>query len=189
MTRRENGFVLKPSSHRYETDDLRVAVLPAKQLLILRAYPLIASLTTALEQALDCIWPPEANCVSYGVCDVFWLSPNEWLLAGGPDNLGATIDAVCAGNLYHLSDVTDGRIAFRIEGPASQVLLSKGCSLDFHDRSFAIGRCAQTLLAQIPILVHRPSEQPAFELYVDASFGTYLKSWFADACVPSPESK
>jgi sarcosine oxidase subunit gamma len=132
--------------------------------------------------ATGCAWPLIPNTASGSACAILWLSPCEWLIVNGTRFIGP-LQKACEGYLQHVSDVTDGRVVFRLSGTASRELLARGCSLDFHPRVFGPGQCAQTLLAQIPVLVHQRSNEPAFFIYADVSFGAYLTGWFADAKV------
>ena len=73
-----------------------------------------------------------------------------------------------------ITDVTDGRVAFRLAGPSAREVLAKGCPLDLHPRAFAPGRCAQSLLAKASVLIHLvddgPERGPSFDVYVARSF-------------------
>ena len=84
-----------------------------------------------------------------------------------------------AGATRHVADVSHGRTVFAIAGPGAIGLLAHGCSLDLHPRVFAPGRCAQTLFAQVPALLHLRSAEPRFDLHVDASHEAHLRHWFA----------
>jgi len=52
-------------------------------------------------------------------------------------------------------------------------------SLDLHPDAFAAGRCAQTLLAGVTVIVHRHAG--GFDLLVARSHAEYLWAWLADA--------
>jgi sarcosine oxidase subunit gamma len=84
-----------------------------------------------------------------------------------------------------VTDLTDGRAAFRVAGPSARDVLAKGCPLDLHARAFPPGRCAQSLLAKASVLIHLalddPQAGPSFDLYVARSFSHYLFSWLEDA--------
>jgi sarcosine oxidase subunit gamma len=108
---------------------------------------------------------------------VLWMGPEEWCLLGGPDGLEQSVADACGDGLHHLADVTEGRAVFAVEGAAAADLLAKGCSLDFHPRVFAAGTCAQSLLAQLRVLIERPTEAPLFNLIVDRTFQAHLQAW------------
>jgi len=102
-----------------------------------------------------------------------------WRMDGAERRAGLEQDlaAVCGEALHHLADVTEGRAILAIEGPAAPAVLAKGCSLDFHPRVFRAGTCAQSLLAQLRVLIERPSEAPLFNLIVDRTQLAHLQAW------------
>jgi sarcosine oxidase subunit gamma len=169
------------------TIDVRVAELQPQQLLVLRLRRIDTALSNALSAAMECPWPIEPNTAAVGKCEVLWLAPGEWLLVGGNHELMKSLETASDGHLYHLSEVTDSRVVFRISGPGTRDLFAKGCSLDLHRRSFQSGRCAQTLFAQIPVLLHQRLEEPRFDLYADRSYADYFKAWARDACTTQTE--
>ena len=91
------------------------------------------------------------------------------------------LEADLSGRGVALVDVTDALVSFEIHGPATRDVLSKGCGLDFHPRSFLPGQCARTRFAQIPVLIECIDESSRFELSVAQSYSAYLHSWLKDA--------
>src|ERR687888_465467 len=63
---------------------------------------------------------------------------------------------------------------------ARDVLL-KGCALDLHPRAFDVGRCVQTLLARAQVVLVARTNEPAYWVFVRASFAEYLAEWLLDA--------
>jgi sarcosine oxidase subunit gamma len=81
-----------------------------------------------------------------------------------------------------LVDLTDGLVILEARGSAIREVLSKGCALDLHPRTFLAGRCARTRFAQIAIVIERRLDEPScFELYVPRSYIRYLHAWLTDA--------
>jgi sarcosine oxidase subunit gamma len=68
-------------------------------------------------------------------------------------------------------------------------VLSKSCGLDFHPRRFALGHCARTRFAQIPVLIDCVDALPRFELYVQKSYSHYLEDWLIDAALEFEDSR
>ena len=97
----------------------------------------------------------------------------------------ASLREALAGVHAAITDVTDGRVAFRVAGPSARDVLAKGCPLDLHPRAFPPGRCAQSLLAKASVLIHLvdddPERGPSFDVYVARSFAQYLWTWLEDA--------
>ena len=143
----------------------------------------------AIEAALGGILPrtPNTTGAIVGGATVFWLGPDEFMVAGDDGNvdLERGLRAAAEGHHVALVDVSDGRAVIRIVGARARDVLEKGCSLDLHDRVFAPGRCAQSGLAQASILLHRIADpaanETAWDIYVDRSFAGYLWMWLEDA--------
>jgi sarcosine oxidase subunit gamma len=127
--------------------------------------------------------PTEPNTVAAeGDRTVLWLGPDEWLVVG-PQGSGADTVAQLQATLgdAHASvvDVSANRAVLELRGPGRHELLAQGCSLDLHPRAWGPGRCAQTLLARVPVLLE---ERPdSTRLYTRPSFGDYIVDWLLDA--------
>ena len=78
-------------------------------------------------------------------------------------------------------DVSANRTVIRLEGTAARELLAFGCAVDLHPRAFGPGRCVQTMLAKAQVIIEQMTANPAFSVYVRASFATYLADWLLDA--------
>jgi sarcosine oxidase subunit gamma len=116
--------------------------------------------------------------------DVLWLGPDEWLLVAERDtgdNFVSELNAALAGEHRSVVDVSAGRSVFDLTGPSALELLSKGCGLDLHPRSWGPGDCAQTLLARVPVILQQ--REAATRIFVRPSFGDYLVDWLLDASI------
>jgi len=101
-----------------------------------------------------------------------WFGPASWLLlsplASSPfADFDAKREALGAAG-GALFDVTASRIAWTISGPHADSVLAKSCPLDFDQRAFAPGTCAQSLLGHVPALFVR--SDAAFTVLVGRSF-------------------
>jgi sarcosine oxidase subunit gamma len=156
---------------------LRITPVRGLRVRILRLWRPDAAVLKRLAKVLKAEPPSRPNTVAGDDPRILWMGPGEWALLGGPDDLGPSIAKACGDALHHLADVTHGRAVLTVEGPAAPDLLAKGCSLDFHPRAFPAGTCAQSLLAQLRVLIERPGEAPLFNLIVDSSFLAHLEAW------------
>jgi len=120
-------------------------------------------------------FPAEPN-TSAG--DVLWLGPDEWLVLGGREEDYPDAAAVV--------DVSANRVCLELSGDDVEDVLAQGCTLDLHPSVFTPGRCAQTLLAQAQVILHRTSHE-SFRVFVRPSFAPYLRAWLEDA-LTSPRS-
>jgi sarcosine oxidase subunit gamma len=113
---------------------------------------------------------------------VLWLGPDEWLVLG-PPGAGPEIEGELQGSLdgLHRSivDVSANRVALEVSGPRAKEVLSKGCALDLHPRSWRPGMCAQTMLARAQVILHERPDTTG--ILVRPSFADYLVDWLVDA--------
>ena len=135
--------------------------------------------------------PTEPNTAwEEGSRAALWLGPDEWLVLGPPHTgteIVAELEAAFGSIPHSVVDVSANRIALEISGHGAKELLSAGCSLDLDPRGgWIVGRCAQTLLARVPVVLHERPE--AARVLVRPSFAGYLVDWLihvADASLPS----
>jgi sarcosine oxidase, subunit gamma len=168
---------------------VRLAERPGRGKIDLRGDPHARGFMAAVGRALDLLLPGEpCTSAARDQLGALWLSPDQWLLtcpAGDVPGLLASLREALADVHAAITDVTDGRVAFHIAGPSAREVLAKGCPLDLHARAFPPGRCAQSLLAKAPVLIHladdHPEQGPGFDVYVARSFADYLWTWLEDA--------
>lgn len=146
----------------------------------------------AVSGALGLRLPTEANTTATAdALTALWLGPDEWWIVGPPEApegassaLAARLTQALQGQRGAVTDVGESRTCIRITGRRARAVLQKGCPLDFHKRSFAATRCAQSHLSKAPVTIHLSSldgESPVFDVYVLRSFADYLWRWLEDA--------
>ena len=155
--------------------------LPIMAQVNLRADPSNARFVDVLGFTL----PTEPNTVA-GDSDraALWLGPDEWLLVapeGAERALEQALRGTIAGAHGSVVDVSANRTLLELEGPMAREVLMKGCSLDLHPRRFGPGRCAQTALARIQVILWQLSDGPCYRILVRCSFAPYLAEWLVDA--------
>ena len=160
-------------------DECRVGEIADLSVAILRLAAPSPDLLARAAKAVGVSLPTEANTAVGDAPRVLWLAPGEWaILPVGPTTcLADRLTAACDGSLHHFADLMEGWTAFEIEGAASRQLIANGCSLDLHPRVFGPDRCAQTLMAQVPVLLERRGAGSRFMLYVDRSFAGHMRAW------------
>lgn len=158
---------------------LRLAEIPFVRQVNLRM-PAKGPAADAVGVELGTPLPVEPNTVARaGELSVLWLGPDEWLVVGGGDE--ARLRAAVGTEPASVVDVSAQRTTIRVAGASARDLLAHGCSLDLHPSRFPAGRCAQTMLAQAPvILLSLPDE---YRILVRASFARYLAEWLLDAAI------
>jgi sarcosine oxidase subunit gamma len=87
--------------------------------------------------------------------DLIWLAPRRFLRVDSTGSAQADpwSDALTAAG-FHLVDCSHGRFALRASGLHARELIAKSCPLDLHVRAFPSGACAQSLVADTPMLLH-----------------------------------
>ena len=124
--------------------------------------------------------PAEPNTVAASDdIEILWLGPDEWLVAAPADKTDLTdrLDAALAGLHHSLIDVSQGRVVLELEGPHARTVLAGAASVDLRPRALGPGRCAQTPLARIPVVLQAVDAPPRLRVFVRASFAPYVAEW------------
>jgi sarcosine oxidase, subunit gamma len=138
----------------------------------LRVDPALAARTTLALPAAPNTWRLS------GGREVLWLGPDEWLLVAEPGSAPTMLEELegALEGLHHsLVDVSAERTVVELVGDGRIDLLTRGCGLDLHPRSWRAGRCAQTLLAHVPVLLQE--REHATRVFVRPSFSGHLVDW------------
>ena len=161
----------------------------------LRGDPNDAGFMNAVGQVLDGFHPRVLpnTAVRMPSFDLLWLGPDEWLVVTPPGSeagITARLTAAVSPHGGVVTDVGETRTTIVVTGPAARDALAKGCSLDLHPRALGPGECAQSLVARVPVILHRtdgisgqaqPGEPARFELHVLRSMADYLWRFLEDA--------
>ena len=165
--------------------ELSIRELPFVSQLNLRADPNDAELMQRLAGALGLALPVAPNTVSHNQDRrALWLGPDEWLVVGPDGQQDALAQALrhgLNGAFGSIVDVSANRTLLEIRGPRAGALLAHGIAVDLDARSFAPGRCAQTLLAKAQVIMERRVNEVAVHIYVRSSFDSYVTEWLLDA--------
>lgn len=123
--------------------------------------------------------PVEPNTwAADGDREVLWLGPDEWLFlgpAGTAAAIVADLERALDGTHHSVVDVSAARVVLELRGDGRHDVLAQGCGLDLHPRSWAGGRCAQTLLAHVPVLLQERGDRTL--VFVRPSFAGWLRDW------------
>jgi sarcosine oxidase subunit gamma len=118
---------------------------------------------------------------------IHWLGPDEWLVLAPMTyiHLFKKINSAWTGLHHSVTDITGGQTVVRIKGERARQLLNQGCTLDLHHRVFKVGHCAQSLLAHVPVLISRCTDDEngtcRFDLVVRRSYADHVARWLVDA--------
>lgn len=123
--------------------------------------------------------PVEPNTwTAGGERELVWLGPDEWLLLGRPGTeaaIVADLERALDGTHHSVVDASAARLVLELRGVGRHDMLAQGCGLDLHPRSWADGRCAQTLLAHVPVLLQERADRT--RVFVRPSFAGWLRDW------------
>lgn len=152
--------------------------LSLMQVMALRGREQAVAARLALDPAPGLASPVEAGLA---LC----LAPGAWLLVAEEPVDGALYQRLRE-DLQGLAAVMDqghGRAVLRLSGPRARDVLAKGCRLDLDSRVFRPGMCAQTVIAQIGVLLHQVDERPTYDLYVFAGYAVDFLDWLTSSAV------
>jgi sarcosine oxidase subunit gamma len=136
----------------------------------------------AAHLAFECPLQPNTWTPAGQGWEALWLAPDGWLVVAEHAAAAAIVlelDAALDGLHRSVLDVSSDRTAIELDGPGRFDLLSRGCGLDLHPRSWLEGMCAQTLFARVPVILQERG--PRTTIFVRPSYLGYLTAWLADA--------
>lgn len=114
---------------------------------------------------------------------VLWLSPDEFLVVSDeqqPAPLTTALVEALEAEPGSATDLSANRTTFELSGPAAREVLEKGCPLDLHPRTFAVGTAYVTLIGSAPVILWKVSEE-LYRISPRSSFADFLGRWLLDA--------
>ena len=113
------------------------------------------------------------------------LSPGQWMLmttpgCGDDSSLVTALSDRVAG-IGYLSEQRDARVCVRLSGFRARNVMAKGCRLDLHPRVATPGFCAQTMMAQVGVILHHVDDIPTYDMLVFSGFARSFWEWIAEA--------
>ena len=114
---------------------------------------------------------------------VLWLAPGTWMVVAQDVEDGGLYSRLREelGDRAAVVDQSHGRAVLRLAGASARDVLAKGCRLDLHPRVFTPGMCAQTVIAQIGVLLHQCDEIPTYDLYVFSGYALDFLEWLTSS--------
>ena len=114
------------------------------------------------------------------------LSPGQWLLLSDESAHDGGLAAYIAGRIEtrgYVSEQSDSRVCIRLSGAMARRVMAKGCRLDLHPGIVGPGFCAQTVMAQVGVVLYQVDELPTYDLLVYSGFARSFWDWIRDAAV------
>ncbi len=112
------------------------------------------------------------------------LSSGHWMLVSGESTHKGGLAANVAARVEdrgYVSEQGDSRVCVRLRGPKARRVMAKGCRLDLHPDAFKAGFCAQTVMAQVGVILHQVDETPTYDLLVYSGFARSFWQWISEA--------
>jgi sarcosine oxidase, subunit gamma len=180
-----SSLALDPIAHR--ADDLPALGSATSGSVKLSTVPFLAEIDLRLDPAqadrAPYPIPTEPNTTwEEGPRAALWLGPDEWLVLGPPmagPEIVAELEQALAGLHRSIVDVSANRVALELSGPARFDLLSAGCTIDLHSRTWGPGMCAQTLFGRAQVILHERADTTG--ILVRPSFADYVIDRLLDA--------
>jgi sarcosine oxidase subunit gamma len=130
--------------------------------------------------------PQQPNAVANrGQIKILWLGPDRWLIVRQAESqqvLALELGARLSLDTASVVEVGAGRCVLALSGTHARDVLAKYLPLDLSEAKFPAGRCAQSAMAHIGVLVHSEGEG-AFEIFVSRSFERSLWEMLTDAAL------
>lgn len=125
---------------------------------------------------------PNAVTTSAGL-RCLWLRPDAWLVMDGGGAAASILDAwfPAADAAGTLIDASDRFPCLELRGEHAADLLNVGCSMDFSEAAFPAGRCCQTRIEEVPVIVSRPDASVRFDVMPERALADYLWRWIVAA--------
>jgi len=112
------------------------------------------------------------------------LSPGQWMLVSADEAIKDSFAGSIADRIEgfgYVSPQSDSRVCIRLSGPRARTVMAKGCRLDLHPRVAHTGFCAQTVMAQVGVMLHQIDDIPTYDILVYAGFARSFRDWIVDA--------
>lgn len=112
-----------------------------------------------------------------------WSEPGAWVVFG-PAGLLQTLsrkleDSPLAVSAM-MSDLSSGRVTFKISGARAVDIIASGCPIDLHPRAFRKGQSARSLLGEFAILLLKLDDS-AYTITCERPFASTVSDWLIDA--------
>jgi len=115
---------------------------------------------------------------------VLWRAPGDWLalsLTLSAEELERSIAERLAGAAILIADVSSTSAVLELRGERALEILARDCTLDLEGSAIPPGDCAQTVIAQLSVLLHRPAAGDSWRLFVDRTAARHLRDWLVDS--------
>ena len=120
---------------------------------------------------------------------VLWKAPDDWLaysLELPAARVCAAVRLVTSSAPLVLTDVSSASVVLELRGPRALDVLMRDCTLDLEGDAITPGNCAQTVLGQVSVMMHRPQDADAWRLFVERSVAMHVWYWLIETADTAP---
>ena len=160
---------------------------PPRGRIDLRGDPADRAFATGVSSVLGLEPPPTPNTSRPGAESfILWLGPDQWLIEVAHEaqtGIANTLESALSALHASVAIVGDGYATLSLAGKRAADVLAKGMTLDLDPDRFLPGCCARSLLAKVPVLLHRPGDDLFYEVTVARSYSDYAWRWLDDAAL------
>ena len=160
---------------------------PPRGRIDLRGDPADRAFATGVSSVLGLEPPPTPNTSRPGAESfILWLGPDQWLIEVAHEaqtGIANTLESALSALHASVAIVGDGYATLSLAGKRAADVLAKGMTLDLDPDRFLPGCCARSLLAKVPVLLHRPGDDLFYEITVARSYSDYAWRWLDDAAL------
>ncbi len=149
-----DGALPGPSAAPSELPGTAVYRAPRRDMVTLRGAA--DDLRDSVDAVSGLALPDRLRAAIEGDRGLLWMAPDEWLLllpAGTAGVAVATLTARLGPGHTTVADVSDARVAFRIEGPHWREVLAKLTPADMSPGAFGLGDVRRTRVGQVAAAV------------------------------------
>ena len=117
---------------------------------------------------------------------ILWRAPDDWLAVSSTrsaEELTRFLGERLAGAPVVLADVSSTSAVLELRGEQALEVLARDCTLDLEGSAVPPGACAQTMIAQLTVLIHRPGSGDCWHLYVDRTAARHLRDFLVDSAL------
>jgi len=117
-----------------------------------------------------------------------WGGPDDWIVYS--QNLDGNalhhwVSEIATDAPLVATDVSGATSVLELRGMRAVYILMRDCTLDLDGDAVPLRGCAQTLLAQTTVLIHR-SAQDTWRVFVERSAASHVWDWLVDTAGPPP---
>ena len=143
----------------------------------------LLSIASTIDAIYDSFGIPHSS-TSFNQSDNYLIVPlakGRWLIFALYRGQVADPSAMQLPTGAYLADVSHAYTVLEISGPSVDEFMRKGCRINLNPEIFTTGMCAQTLVAEVSVLLLKKDEQPTYILIIPSGYSKSFWQWIEEA--------